>query len=368
MKTVLHALALVALVIHPASNAGANNTQISANNAAPDFAGHYYLSGIREVGSELVLRPDGTYAWALVYGSEDQHSKGTWVRAGGEIVLTAERKPKTKAIFSLNKVTPWNEDFEQLVLDEYFESQKVRVRDRYPFLQDDDDAPVTINPPIKISTAKAAIAYELTARTEYENAAASAMSFSTGSKAQISSVGLNVYRDIAQKKRYIWQDSLAILHQVTKQPWEKMPEAKLPWQCTPAQVAEQAGQTDPSKWTKAVGVSVADTTTGLPMTSIQTNFTFADGSSAQRNSGNLNRTWAASKEGIAVKAVAIKFEFEGAVYEQELAVPPTQTGVIHINFPLSEQVSNGFDEMRLKIEGKSLVGFSGRGRYDRVSK
>ena len=60
--------------------------------ATPDMTGHYYMSGVREVGSELMLRPDGSYEWFLAYGALDQYSVGQWRKSGNEIVLTADAK------------------------------------------------------------------------------------------------------------------------------------------------------------------------------------------------------------------------------------------------------------------------------------
>lgn len=53
----------------------------------PAWAGHYYLSGVMETGSELLLRPDGTFAWMLVYGALDQEAEGRWDSDGRTITL-----------------------------------------------------------------------------------------------------------------------------------------------------------------------------------------------------------------------------------------------------------------------------------------
>ena len=63
-------------------------------NAGPadELVGHYYLEGGRsEVGSELLLRKDGTFEWALMYGAVDQGARGTWAKKDDRVVLTAAR-------------------------------------------------------------------------------------------------------------------------------------------------------------------------------------------------------------------------------------------------------------------------------------
>lgn len=61
-----------------------------AADAAP-LTGHYYLSGMREVGSELLLKPDGSFQWMLAYGTTDHTAKGRWWRNGDCIGLANEQ-------------------------------------------------------------------------------------------------------------------------------------------------------------------------------------------------------------------------------------------------------------------------------------
>ncbi|EQB09551.1 hypothetical protein L288_05545 [Sphingobium quisquiliarum P25] len=54
-------------------------------------AGHYYLQGVMETGSELMLHPDGRFQWYLVYGALDLFAEGRWQEADGQVVLTAHK-------------------------------------------------------------------------------------------------------------------------------------------------------------------------------------------------------------------------------------------------------------------------------------
>jgi hypothetical protein len=59
--------------------------------AAPEgLPGHYYLSGMTEVGSELLLRADGRYQWMLAYGALDLAAEGQWTRSGDTLTLVAD--------------------------------------------------------------------------------------------------------------------------------------------------------------------------------------------------------------------------------------------------------------------------------------
>ena len=60
---------------------------------AAKYAGHYYLDGVMEVGSELLLKPDGSFEFMLAYGANDQYGKGCWVAKGSRLeVIPAGRK------------------------------------------------------------------------------------------------------------------------------------------------------------------------------------------------------------------------------------------------------------------------------------
>lgn len=53
--------------------------------------GHYYLRGVMETGSELLLHPDGRFQWYLVYGALDLFAEGRWQEKDGAVLLTSEK-------------------------------------------------------------------------------------------------------------------------------------------------------------------------------------------------------------------------------------------------------------------------------------
>jgi hypothetical protein len=57
-----------------------------------DLAGHYVLRGVMEVGSELLLKPDGTFEYMLAYGAADYWAKGTWRHEGDAVILNSAGK------------------------------------------------------------------------------------------------------------------------------------------------------------------------------------------------------------------------------------------------------------------------------------
>jgi hypothetical protein len=57
-----------------------------------DMAGHYVLRGVMEVGSELWLKPDGSFEYMLAYGAADYWAKGTWRQEGNAVILQSTAK------------------------------------------------------------------------------------------------------------------------------------------------------------------------------------------------------------------------------------------------------------------------------------
>src|SRR3989442_9049411 len=81
---------------------------------AGDLAGHYYLQHVREVGSELLLKPDGSFEYLLAYGAADYWAKGTWRVVDGAVVLdsqAAEAKPPFRLARSDAKTIPGDRVF-----------------------------------------------------------------------------------------------------------------------------------------------------------------------------------------------------------------------------------------------------------------
>lgn len=66
--------------------------------ASASVAGHYYLEGVMETASELLLRPDGRFAFILSYGAVDQSSEGRWRIERGGVLLTTDGSAHAPAV------------------------------------------------------------------------------------------------------------------------------------------------------------------------------------------------------------------------------------------------------------------------------
>jgi hypothetical protein len=90
--TLASAATLLALIFSaPALCAPAAKAPVAASATSATLPGHYYLHGMTEVGSELLLKKDGSFEWSLSYGADDQMASGTWVTKGDDITLTSAK-------------------------------------------------------------------------------------------------------------------------------------------------------------------------------------------------------------------------------------------------------------------------------------
>jgi hypothetical protein len=91
VKTLV-ALAVLALTVPVAAETPPTRSTSAKDQARADtaLAGHYYLSGVMETGSELLLRPDGTFEWFLSYGALDQFASGHWASDGNVVTLKVD--------------------------------------------------------------------------------------------------------------------------------------------------------------------------------------------------------------------------------------------------------------------------------------
>jgi hypothetical protein len=80
-------------------------------------AGHYYLEGAREVGSELLLKPNGTFEFMLAYGALDESGAGQWRLDDGGVVLQSDGAPREPSVRLLTSSGVARDSLHILVVD-----------------------------------------------------------------------------------------------------------------------------------------------------------------------------------------------------------------------------------------------------------
>ncbi len=90
-----------ALLLSPFAAAG--------RDLSPDaLAGRYFLSGVHEVGSELLLVRDGRFSWSLSHGGVEETVEGRWSIEGNAVALVAAEPPGGSGDFHLAGKVEWN--------------------------------------------------------------------------------------------------------------------------------------------------------------------------------------------------------------------------------------------------------------------
>ncbi len=110
----------------PATPAGGKGARKAAGQAAPGIAGHYYLRGMREVGSELLLTEDGRFQYLMSYGAVDIEASGQWRSDGKQIHLDTPPIQPFSAIADV-RADARPADADQLTVRVYYQGRPVKV-------------------------------------------------------------------------------------------------------------------------------------------------------------------------------------------------------------------------------------------------
>ena len=115
MRYVFRLLVLSALFATAAACVSAQTgiAAVGCRGGHERLAGHYYLNGVMEVGSELLLRKDGSFEFMLAYGANDQYGKGCWAQDGSKISLIPTGRNRvsgrhTRERYLTIEKTSWN--------------------------------------------------------------------------------------------------------------------------------------------------------------------------------------------------------------------------------------------------------------------
>jgi hypothetical protein len=104
------------------------------------LAGHYYLEGVTDLGSELLLKDDQRFQWMLIYGATDQQTQGRWARDGEMVTLTADEIDNNAPLFSPGPQRAWTSDDENHLQGKIQSLVEEAVMKRCPFLETTDSA------------------------------------------------------------------------------------------------------------------------------------------------------------------------------------------------------------------------------------
>jgi hypothetical protein len=349
----------------------AQGASAPAPNVDPGFVGHYYLSGVMETGSELLLREDGTFEWFMSYGAVDQIAKGTWAHEEDAIVLRTASPSTDKPLFTFREVEPWSEAAEDALLRQLQEQAEEQVYARCPFLNAATDvaaAPAIAmdssgSPPsaeaLRADAAKA-LGVAIAARATAEKLAAAEFA-GTGDKDRTPD------HVTAAEAMSVWVaarwDAIDAARKAGLPEPELAPPA-LPQACTlPA--PRSARDIPESQWTGGLGLRVYDMASGQGARDVRVRLHFADGNEIALVTARRGLALLTEKPSSAVVAVDLGADYAPG-RDQTIAITPTVSGIIHVTIDAGQIVAPPFETLTLPIAGRALLFEAmGKGRYER---
>lgn len=223
---------------------------------APDAAlvGHYYLSGVMETGSELLLRADGTYDWYISYGAVDLFSDGTWGRRGDAVVLLARKRATASPLFQADEQSSWAGDAEARLLQRQADRRNADIARLCPWDVATASAPsIRLDGPAPTDEDRARAAASLTAAAGLLDQANRLILASVQEPANDAS------RTAASEAVDRWYEAVNQAERAHEDAGLPMPEfgkPVRPAQCKPARAAEVPAA--PGQWQRGVAVLVGD--------------------------------------------------------------------------------------------------------------
>lgn len=343
----------------------------AASEQGGPLTGHYYLSGIREVGSELLLKPDGRFGWMLAYGSVDQNASGTWRVEGSTVILTADRPDSNRPLANLGPFTPWDIGAENAVRRRVLENAQVDVAMKCPFLAGANGVASTAPPYLddaereaaKADAAKSIVAAtqrEFSSRTHLESAATTAMSATTDRNGAMAT---------ANRALEAWQTAEAELSDLYDRADLMRParvSPRLPSACIMPALVEADGN-DAASWTPGLGVRIRFADEELSAGPMAVIFHITDGADVRVTSDRDGYAFVPADRARAWKRTSLEIPTENGMKSVTMAAAPQPKGIQTIILDDKALTSAPFETMRLTIDGRRLLpeGMLARGAYSR---
>ncbi len=330
------------------------------------LAGHYYLSGVMETGSELLLNADGRFEWYISYGAVDQLAKGRWGRAGQTVTLAADLPPANAPLLRADQAFPWDEAAERRLRDAERERAAETIAERCPWtigvaasapliLPEDRPAP---GPAEQARAAEARRIAEI-ARDEASRATAK------GAAAGASEAD----RTAAEAAMVAWHEAHYEMEQAYRAAAAPLPDIGAP--VVPAEC--QAGPDDaaadapipPSQWRRGVGVIVGDPSREMRLSQVRVTFVFSDGHRETAETSRGGWAFVSRRNGAAVEQLVLTLP-DPSERSASLPIKPLAEGVQMVAVDTQQLVVPPFEVMRLHVQGRELIPENmRRGRYSR---
>lgn len=336
----------------------------AAGNPDAALAGHYYLAGVMETGSELLLKPNGRFDWYISYGAVDQAAKGRWSRDGQAVTLMADTLSPDTPLVRAGQTLPWTEAAERRLRDAEWSRKAEAIAARCPWSTGVTAAPSMYlpeeRPPASASElAKAAGTKQAAERARDEAGRALAKAVATGASEDD--------RAAADTAMSAWHSASAVMEQAHRDAGLSVPDIgspDLPPECRQPPCDDEAGLS-PEQWRRGVAALVGDPARELRLSGIGVTFMFNDGRRVTAETNRGGWAFAPLRPGAAVDQLVIAMGQSGRA-PVALPIQPLAEGVQTVGIDTQQLAGPPFAAMRLKVQGRDLIPEDmPRGRYSR---
>ena len=339
-----------------------------ADMGKPDaaLAGHYYLSGVMETGSELLLKADGRFEWYISYGAVDQVAKGRWGRTGQTVTLAADLPAGDAPLLRVDQAFPWDEAAERGLRNAQRAREAEAIAERCPWTIGAAASPPLILPedrpaPGPAEQARAAEAKRIAETARDEASRATAKGAAAGAS--------EADRTAAEAAMVAWYEAHYEMEQAYRTAAAPLPDIGAPVMPTECQAAPVDAAADapipPSQWRRGVGVVVGDPAREMRLSRVSVTFVFSDGYREAAETSRGGWAFVSRRSGAAVEQLVLTLP-DGSRRSAPLPIKPLAEGVQAVAVDTQQLVAPPFEVMRLQVQGRDLIPENmGRGRYSR---
>ncbi|WP_374527639.1 hypothetical protein [Novosphingobium sp.] len=330
------------------------------------LAGHYYLSGVMETGSELLLKADGRFEWYISYGAVDQVAKGRWGRADQTVILAADLPAADAPLFRVDQAFPWDEAAERRLRDATRARAAEAIAERCPWT-----IGVAASPPLLLPEDRPAPGLaERTRAAEARRIAETARDDASRATAKGAAAGASeADRTAAEAAMVTWYEAQYEMEQAYRAADVPLPDIGapvVPGECQAVPDDASANAPIPSsQWRRGVAVVVGDPAREMRLSRVGVTFVFNDGHRETAETSRGGWAFLSRRNGAAVEQLVLTLP-DGSGRSASLPIPPLTEGVQTVAVDTQQLVALPFDLMRLQVQGRDLIPENmGRGRYSR---
>ncbi|TCM30764.1 hypothetical protein [Novosphingobium sp. ST904] len=361
-------LAASALAGSPSLAAPPGPAHAAASEAS--VAGHYYLSGVMETGSELLLREDGTFEWYISYGALDRFAKGRWSREGASVILKPDGPDDAKPLYAPLGAEPWDLQAEQALLRQQAEEAADAVAARCPFLAGWADIAVTPVPTID-EAATVPVSRESLRRKAAETLQTALLTRNRA--AMLARRALDApspeANEAVGKAFAAWFDARAAAQSAAGEaylPDPDLAEPELPAPCIAPETPD-AADIPREQWTGGIAVRVLDPVREQTANHVRVTLRHADGQEEQIETGSGGLAIRPGTPDSPVVAVGLSAPYAPG-RDASFRIEPASDTVLSFSIDGGQLEQAPFESMRLRIVGQDLAPdiFEGKGLYRRA--